>query len=133
MKVLFQGIGILFSATPHNSFYNAVSGRLYRGFAPQNTTYPYAIYHLDSIVPDFTFSSTFEEILILFNLFSNEFSTSEITDMYEYLNDLFDDSTISITGYTRVKFERGFSSLNRDIEESVWQYDVQYRVILRKS
>ena len=106
---------------------------MYEGYAPQNTDYPYAIYHLDSDVPDFMFNSTYEEILLLFNLFSKKTTYTEVTNVYEYCNSLFDDSNISITGYTRIKFQREFSNLHRDIKEAVWQYDVQYRVILRKN
>jgi hypothetical protein len=132
MKVLFQGIHTLFSTA--NSLNTAISGRLYQGFAPQDTPYPYGIYYLDSQVPDFNFDSTYEDILLLFNFFSDDVSASEVTDLFTYCDALFENtSNISVTGYTRVKFQREFSHLSRDIDEGVWMYSIQYRVMLRKN
>ena len=131
MKALLNGIYNHFNAA--NSFKTAVSSRLYFGSAPQTTAYPYSVYNIDSIVPDFNFSSTYEEAIIVFNIFSDKSSHAEITTLYGYLDDLFDDCVITVTGYSRVKFQREFGFINRDVEESVWQYNVQYRVILRKN
>jgi len=131
MKALFNGIFNHFNTA--NTFKTAVSSRLYLGYAPQDSQYPYSVYNLDSLVPDFNFSSTYEEAIIVFNIFSDKESHAEITTIYGYLDDLFDDCVITVAGYKRVKFQREFGFLSRDIEEGVWQYDVQYRVILRKN
>ena len=131
MKALFNGIFNHFNTA--NDFKTGVSSRLYLGYAPQDTAYPYSVYNLDSLVPDFNFSSTYEEAIIVFNIFSDKEFHAEITTLYGYLDALFDDCVITVTGYSRVKFQREFAFLSRDIEEGVWQYDVQYRVILRKN
>ena len=133
MKALLNGIYNLIIGTT-NDFNTAVGSRCYFGYAPQDTACPYAVYNLDSLVPTFNFdSTTYEEAIVVFNVFSDKESHAEITTLYGYLDALFDNSDITVSGYSRVKCQREFAYLSSDIEEGVWQYDVQYRIILRKN
>jgi len=141
MKVLFTGIYNLFNATPHNSFYNALSGGLYLYEAPQNTDYPYAVFFLVSGEHDRYFSGPdFEEPVIQFSLFSDSESASEVTDLFTYLTALYDDCSLTVTGYTSIIFERTIYRLFReplagdqDAKGGIWHYAVEYRGILQGS
>lgn len=127
MKPLFTGIYNLFKATPANNFYNAVGGRLYLHEAPQGATFPYAVYFLVSGMPEYWLSGpTFEEPVIQFSLFSDSESASEVTDLYTYLTALFDDCTLTVSGYTPIIFERQNYQLLRDPIDGTWHYIVEY-------
>lgn len=134
MKPLFEGIYNLFTAEPHNDFYNAVSGRLYLQEAPQGAAFPYAVYFLVSGIPEYWLSGpTFEEPIIQFSLFSDSESATEVTDLYTYLTALYDDCSLIVSGYSAIIFERQDYHLLRDSIDNIWHYVIEYRGILQGS
>jgi len=133
MKALLDGIYTLFTAAPggtYNTFYVAVGGRMYLARAKQGETIPYVTYHLITDTNDWNFSHDFETALIQFNIFHTS-STSAGT-ILGYLETLYDDCTLSVTGWTNVFMQREFTQLIRFDEENLWMYVVQYRVLLQK-
>jgi len=130
MKTLFTGIYNLFiTGTP--AIYTNVGGRFYLTEAPQNTAFPYIVYYLANNDYDYQFVEDFEDFLIQFNIFDDKASASNISTYFENLKTLFDWSVPTVTGYTVSRFVREFAQLVRDDE--VWQYTVQYRVLLQKN
>lgn len=131
MKALFTGIYNLFTTGPP-SIYTNVGGRFYLTEAPQETVFPYIVYYLESNEYDYEFVEDFEDHIIQFNIFDDSIgSASNITTYYENLKSLFDWSLPTVTGYRVVRFTRLFSTMVRD--EDIWQYTIQYRVVLQKS
>lgn len=129
MKALFTGIFNLFTTgTP--AIYTSVGGRLYLTEAPQNTSFPYIVYYLISNDYDFQFEEDYEEFIIQFNIFDDDASASDIGTYFENLKSLYDWSSPTVTGYSVINFTREFAQLARD--DDVWQYTVQYRVLLEK-
>ena len=129
MRVLFEGIYSLF-ATGSTTIYANVGGRLYLSEAPQNTSFPYIVFYLVSDDYDFQFTEDYEDILIQFNIFDDKASPSNISNYFENLKTLYDWSSPTVVGYTVIKFVREFAQLVRD--DDVWQYTVQYRILLEK-
>ncbi len=131
MKALIEGIYSLFNAAVKPAFYNNMSGGMHLIEAPQNTAFPYAVFELIDDDYDFTFTSEFSEILIEFNIFDDDSSVSNIGTYFENLKMLYDWAMPEVTGYTVVKMEREFADLDKD--DGVWQYMVQYRILLEKN
>ena len=133
MTPLITGIYSKFVALPANNLYTALSGRLYHAEAPQSATFPYATVFTVSSEHDWTFTDTFEDVLIQFNIFTNERSAANAGTFWKYLIALYDDTPISITGYSQIDMIRGQSRLVRDEENNVWQYMVEYECTLEQS
>ena len=73
-----------------------------------------------------------ENFLYQFNIYSNENSVNEVNEIFKYLKEIFDDCELVITGYNFIDMDRDFSKkakveLNN---QSVWQYVVQYRIMI---
>lgn len=117
----------------HNTFYNDISGRLYRELANQGTTLPYAVFHVIDQVPDITFDTNFETVRIQFDLISDSESDSEIEDMYTHLKDLYDWAELSISGYRHLEMKRELAKFSRDQETGYWVYNVDYLIYVEES
>ena len=85
-----------------SSFYNDVGGRMYLDQAPDGCEYPYCVFFVVSRVPDNAFSIKGQSVLIQFSLFSSSSGATEITGMYNDLNSLFDECSLTITSNTLV-------------------------------
>ena len=132
MKVLFQAIYTLFST--ENDFNTAMGGRLYLYHADQeNATFPYCVYSKPVGVSNYTFVEDQEEILVQFSIFSNKNSANEIETAFEYLKSLFDDCTLTVSGWNFIFMHRAADRLIRDNGNNVWQHDVDYNILLEKS
>jgi len=112
-----------------------IANRLYKGQAPEGTTYPYAVYMVVTDVPDHDFSNDFENVIVQFSLFSTASGTTEVENMYTDLNTLYDEKSFSITGSTLVWMRR--SSANFVVEDHttpsgtqrVWHWAVEYEIL----
>lgn len=134
MKVFTSALVTKFTGTPHNTLYTALSGRLYNVKTPPQEVFPYCIF---SFV-----SENFEQLLasgeeietsaIDFTLYSNNESSTEVYDLYDKLIALFDECSLTVTGYTHIRMNREMSTLTFDNELKVWQYIIRYRLILSK-
>ena len=112
---------------------NHIGTRMYLSQAPQRATFPYVTYELITGTTDWTFCADmeFEDMVIQFNLFSDNLSSAvEVTGMFTDLTALYDWCNLSVTGYTYLYMRREFFHLVRDVENGVWQYIAQYAVML---
>lgn len=126
MKALFTGIYSLFNAG--GDLKTNLTGGLHLGEAPQGTATPYGVFFLVSNMADWTFAENFEESLVQFDLYSGNRSAATICTLQEYLQSLYDNCKLTISGATHLYMWREFSRLVRDQENSVWQYTTQYRI-----
>ena len=137
MDDLFSAIYTEFSSVPLSSFYSGTSGQLYLEEAESTAEMPYAVYNMVNSNHDWTWSSDFEETVFDFNLFSDSTGgATEITALYEKMKDQFDNCSLTVTGYSHLKFIRENAWLSKDSNaipnKSIWQYTVQYRSLIRK-
>lgn len=141
MKALLAAIKANFDATSggppavHNAAYLALGGRLYLSRAPQGATAPYCIYSMVSQVAGWTFSEAEEMFRIQFSVWSQSASSVEAQDAMSAVQALFDDCTLSVTGYNHVYMQREFSTLLReDAADEIWWHALtDYNVMLEKS
>ena len=129
MNVLLTGIYTLFNAS--NTFKTAVDSKMYTRYAPQGTTYPYAIFDIVTGIGDWNFTQEFDDIDVQFNLFSQSSSETEIGTLYSTLRALYDDCTLTVAGYTALfmQYDQYWSSMN--VDEEIRQYTVQYNILLQ--
>lgn len=136
MIELFTAIKTRFDATGgdpavHNAAYTALGGQLYLHMAPDRTQAPYAVYMLISDVPDWTFTDSHETATIQFSVYSGAKSASEVCNTMKALQTLYNDCTLTVTGFRPLYMQRGISWLLRD--EETWAYHVEYDVLLEKA
>jgi len=103
----------------------AIGGRMYSRTAPENTPFPYVVVDVPTGMHSWTFTERIEELDILFNLFSKSASEVEVTGLLNNLIALYDDCSLTVTGYTHL-------SMTRDVTRSLYEPDLgvrQYAVI----
>jgi len=129
MKALLQGIINELTGTTLNT---NIGGRFYLNEAPQNVAYPYVVYQIISEFPDEYFADTadLEEISITMDIFSEKASGVECNNLYENLKTAFDNCELTVSGYTHVSMTRVGAALIRDPSNNLWQYSVDYEVLL---
>ena len=132
MKQLFTGIYSKFT-TGAPTIYTNLGGRLRLHEARQGETLPYCVYYMIGDSPDYYFGAekTFSTT-IQFSLFDESASFENIGTYFDNLCALYDECTLTVTGYTFLRMERTWAYPLRDEEERVWQYTVQYRITLEK-
>ena len=119
------------TAGPHNAFWISVAGKLRKERGKQTDIPPYAVYHIISDVPTWTFNTFFETVRIQFDLYSKLESSSEIEDMYTNLKALFDWCELTITGNTYMR--RELARLTKDPTDDCWVYNVDYLVMFERN
>lgn len=131
--------GIYAKCTSGTSLHTAIGGRIYKGYAPQEATFPYIVFSLISDVPGNTWGSNIQETLWQFDIFSIATGSTEIEDIYTYLKSLYDNCTLTVTSATFIKMTRESSALMVEEmttsagETLVWHYSVDYTVIAVKT
>jgi hypothetical protein len=132
MNVVKTGIYNLFTATSgspavHNSFYLGVGGRLYYDKAPQDVSFPYAVWGIITDTDSINFSSDKNEFVIQFDIFSDTATSEEIGNLQVYLKSLYHKSSPSITGYRVVHIRRTSSrGPFRDLDYEWWLYQARF-------
>jgi len=135
MKQLSKAIITKYKAsTGAGTLYAGLTGGLWNSQAPQNTSYPYAVFYLISDVPSHTMQGTFtyytyEDCLVQFSIYDDDTAQDTVEDIYDKLTDLFDEATLTL-----VNFTREFDHLEKIRGESgsYWQYVVQYRGLFER-
>ena len=118
-----------------SSLYTDVSGRLFKGRAPDGTSYPYIVYFVVTDMPSKTFTEDYENVIIQFSLFSTASGTTEVEDMFTHLKTLYDEKPFTITGSTLVWMRRSNTSFLVEDHttptgtQQVWHYAVDFEVL----
>ncbi|MCP4704010.1 MAG: hypothetical protein GY865_05315 [candidate division Zixibacteria bacterium] len=135
MNSLFAGIWNHFSATTGSGFYNDVSGRMYLGHAPQESTFPYCVYFSVSDFDELDFTDEREDFLIQFNVFSENNSATQAGTLLESLKTMFDNCSLTVTNWRHLKFQRSLVVPNNDLTQQppIHGYSIEYDVLLEKA
>ena len=135
MNSLFTAIWDRFATTTGSGFYNDVSGRMYLNHAPQETTFPYCVYFSVSDFDELDFAEEREDLLIQFNVFSENNSPIESGNLLESLKTMFDDCNLTVTDWRHIYFQRNLVIPNNNFEQvpPIHGYSVEYDVLLEKT
>ena len=134
MNSLFAAIYNKFSATTTTGFYNDVSGRMYLYNAPQGTVFPYCVYFPVVDLDDVDFSDETEEFLLQFNVYSKNNSAVEAGTLLESLKTMFDDCSLTVTGWRHLEFSRNnvYPVNSYEKETTIHGYAIEYDVSVEK-
>lgn len=128
MNVLKIGIYSKFNGS--TDLKNAITD-LYYSEAPQETVFPYIVYHIITGTPNNTYTEKAENIIVEFLICSKENSSSEIDTIYDYLDVLYNDCVLTVSGYNSIYVTReSFDGAER-IDE-IWNKHVLYRTEIQK-
>ena len=135
MNELYTAIYNKFSnATTHGAYTN-VGGRFYLNHAPQGATLPFIVYWSVSDIADMDFGEEQEDFTIQFDIFSQNNSATEAGTILGNLKSLFDNCSLTVTGWRHITFSRQNTYPNNDFTESppVHGYSVEYDVLIEKT
>ncbi len=116
----------------------AIGGRLYKSEAPQNAQYPCVVFFVVTDYPEYPGGKTVEHVLVQFSVFSMAVGSTEVEDILGYLRSLYDDCTLSASGYSQIYCIRGNSQFLRDEVPTVngtvgiWHYVQEYNIQIVK-
>lgn len=125
-------LAAIYSKFSGSALETALTGGLHLSMAPQTVSEPYGVYILVSGVPEYTFDTVHESVVIQFSFYSDSSSYAEVSDLFELCKDLYDDCKLSMSGYRSVGMERELWRLIRDNDDRTWSYIVQYRILIEK-
>lgn len=131
IEKLLKGVMDKFSGS---TFSTAIGGRLYAYEAPQVPTYPYCVFEQISGFQDRDFGDRLEDVLFQFTIVDSADSVATIGDAETKLFALYDDATLTITGYTSITMERTNNTLFKRGEEiddarTFWNSINTYRLL----
>ena len=106
----------VYGKTTGSTLSSYVGGRIFLDAAPDGAQFPYVVFFIVSTYQDKNFSDHFTNSLIQFSLFSASTGAAEITNMYNYLISLYDDTPFSITANTWIEMrEDNLSTMVEDL------------------
>lgn len=115
-----------------------IGGRLYKGEAPEGAQFPYVVYSIISNTPEYPGGKTIERVLLQFSLYSMASGSTEIEDMLTHLRALYDDVSLTVTGYSEIYFIREALTTMRDEITTpegtlgLWHFAQEYDVWITK-
>ena len=117
--------------------YSAVDGRLYFQQAPQDVTFPYAVFYFNGASHEEIMSNTsinnIVDVDLQFNLFDNsQDGGSRIADIAADFDNAFHWATINVSGYSYIKMQRDNIQPVIYIDE-IWQVTINYTLGLQTS
>jgi hypothetical protein len=132
MLELLKAIKTTFTANATLSAY--VTGGIWYSEAPQNATMPYITVHGIAMTPKRYLSDELEEdARIQFSLWSSTRDIAQIGNMYEYLNDCFDETDIAIDNFENIRLEREMVTPPMRVDSDIWHMAVDYRWYVQHS
>ncbi|MFH2075420.1 MAG: DUF3168 domain-containing protein [Pseudomonadota bacterium] len=126
-----------FAATDYaeNALYTAIGGRMYHVKAPQSATFPYVVYEIITATDELDFSQELQVFQVQFDIFTENNSASSAGTILGYLESLYDDCSMTVTGWRFLSMVREFVMSNNDISQvpPIMGYSVQYEIQLEKA
>lgn len=134
MNALFAAIMTHFALVPGSGFYNDIGGRMYLDVAPQESTFPYAVFFMAADENDPDFTDEHEDIEIQFNIFTQDNSGLAAGTLLGSLKTMFDYAALSVTGWSQLSMIRSQVLSNNDFTRvpPIRGYSVMYDVRLEK-
>jgi len=134
MIQLWQGLHDYFANNVATAALRALlSGGLHNLLAPENVSYPYAVFQVVDITPDnFASAKNFvENCLIQFNLFSDASSMVSLLNIYDKFVESFDFcDALVVASHTVLSCVRE-GTIQAEQIKGIWQLNITYRVKLR--
>lgn len=125
MTDLFNAIYTYYLTTSLSSslqgFHNTV--------APGGSTFPYGVFQIIGITPDWTYTEDTEEVSLQINLFSKTVTSKEVCTLFGLLKTAFDKQDVSIDNHVWISCVRTPGAILTRVEK-VWQYNVTYDILL---
>ena len=112
MKVLLTAI---YSALMNGTPGTLVDGRIYLDRAPEDAQLPFIVFFIVNSNPDDPFAGTLEHTWFQFNIFSSSSGVTEISDIYDAIRGVLDDSILTLSAGEMVIMKR--NNLLTSIEE----------------
>lgn len=136
MKELFEAIYARYEATALaaklTELYNTEAPALSTEDGDGGSVFPYGTFSLVSDVPDWTFTETFEDILVQFDFFSKEVLATEVLEAAVALEDAFDFHDLAIGyPYTTVSMTQEVANLLPKVN-GVWHHNISYMLLLHR-
>ena len=129
-----QGITQHYNAS--TNLRDALTGGLYFQQAPQDVTFPYAVFYILGITHEELMGdidSNITDVEIQFNIFEKaQDGGSSIVSVAEILDAAFHWSAINIDGYNRVKMQRQ-ALLPLSYIDEIWQIPITYELSIQKT
>jgi hypothetical protein len=125
----------------HNTLYNAISGRMYRGRAPENFTLPLVIFDM-LYVNDPLLSTKQRKVEITFIAYTSEAGGTSCDDVAKYIEDLYQDcelakgnwSALSVSGFSVLYFNHVQTiAAKYNYENKEWEAYVIFEALLQES
>jgi len=135
MNALYSAIHNHFSSTTGSGFYKDVSGQLYPAAASQEATFPYCTYFSAAAVTDIDFTDEREDFLLQFDIYSRNNSPFEAGNLLESLKTMFDNCSLTVTGWNHLQFQRkdpGIPMNDYSQVPPIMRYKIEYDVLLEK-
>ena len=125
-------------ATGNAAFNTAMGGRIYQEQARTAngtpvTTYPYAVFKHISDYPKYTFTSDYADVLIQWSLYDNSPSPANMQTYITKLQSAFDDTSLSITGWTLIRVSREGHVVLPPDENGMRHSATTYRILAQKN
>jgi len=99
VKNLMPAIYNLFNTA--NALNTSVNGRMYFKSAPAEKIFPFIVYDIITDVPQWTFTSNYEDVTVQFDIFCIKgISDLQIETILDNLENLYDDSTLTVASNT---------------------------------
>ena len=104
---------------------------MYSRYAPQGVAFPYAVVSIPTALADWMFVEEFDDVDVQFNLFSQSTSEVEIGTMLTDLRARYDDTTLTVAGYTFLycQYDRAIALSTPELD--IRQYSVFYNILLQ--
>ena len=128
MNVLKTGIYNKYNGSV--SFKGAITGLFYSE-APQGTLFPYVVYHIITGTPNNTYSEKAENVVVEFLICSDDNSSNEIDTIYGYLDNLYNDCILTVSGYNSIYVTRE-SFDGAEFIDGIWNKHILYRIEIQK-
>lgn len=112
-----------------NSLYTSVSGRMYNEKASLDTPQPFIVFHEITDMYEYNFTDDFENIVIQFNIYAD--TVGETNSIFGYLKALYDNCSLTVTGYTHIYMRRERSYRMR--LDNYFSRIVEYRILVEKN
>ncbi len=134
---IFTALYNLENAT--NDFKTAVGGRFSPYIARQktnasdtSTVYPFAVYQNIVDVPAWTYNTEMNSMLLQIDIYDNSADELTVCDAQEKLWALFDEATLTITGWNHMIMLRVAHRLTREEDPDVWRSSTDYEILTQK-
>ena len=113
---------------------SALTYGFYYGKAPQESSFPYIVFFDVSNMNDVDFGEEREDLLVQFNIFSQNNSPTESETILTNVRSLFDDCSLTVTDWRHLYMQRGNTYSNNDYAQvpPIHGFSVEYDILIEK-